>query len=202
MSFAIDRGRDAGAGRRERLGQVGDRALDPAAAALSQGLAPGRQHPARRRGALQRRRADAAQGARQSGRDDLPGADDLAQPAAHHRPADQRAADAAPRAQRPRGARARARAAASGPAQGRRAAPHRLSASALGRPAPARDDRDRARQRARPPDRRRADDRARRHDPGADPDAAARPAAPARHGDAADHPRSRRSCARSPTTSA
>ncbi len=34
-------GRDAGAGRRERLGQVGDRALDPAAAALSQGLAPG-----------------------------------------------------------------------------------------------------------------------------------------------------------------
>ena len=34
-SFALDRGRHAGHRRRERLGQVGDRALDPAAAALS-----------------------------------------------------------------------------------------------------------------------------------------------------------------------
>ena len=45
----------------------------------------------------------------------------------------------------------------------------RLSAPALGRPAPAGHDRDGARQRARPADRRRADHRARRHHPGADP---------------------------------
>jgi hypothetical protein len=45
----------------------------------------------------------------------------------------------------------------------------RLSAPALGRPAPARDDRGGARQRPDAADRRRADHRARRHDPGADP---------------------------------
>jgi oligopeptide/dipeptide ABC transporter ATP-binding protein len=45
----------------------------------------------------------------------------------------------------------------------------RLSAPALGRHAPARDDRDGARLRAAPADRRRADDGARRHHPGADP---------------------------------
>jgi microcin C transport system ATP-binding protein len=51
-------------------------------------------------------------------------------------------------------------------------ASRRLSASAVGWPAPARDDRHGARQRARTADRRRADDGARRHHPGADPDAA------------------------------
>ena len=66
----------------------------------------------------------------------------------------------------------------------------RLSASALGRPAPAGDDRDGDRQRARHPDRRRADDGPRRDDPGADPGPVARFARPARHGAAVDHPRS------------
>ena len=66
-----------------------------------------------------------------------------------------------------------------------------LSASALGRPAPARDDRHGARQRARPADRRRADDRARRHRAGADPQAVEGAADPARHGDAVHHPRPR-----------
>ena len=51
-----------------------------------------------------------------------------------------------------------------------------LSAPAFRRPAPARDDRDGARQRARPADRRRADHRARRHRAGADPEAAEGPA--------------------------
>ena len=52
-----------------------------------------------------------------------------------------------------------------------RRAPHRrLPAPVLGRHAPARDDRDGARQRPRPADRRRADDRARRDDAGADPE--------------------------------
>ena len=55
-------------------------------------------------------------------------------------------------------------------------AARRLSAPALRRPAPARDDRHGARQRAGPADRRRADDGARRHRPGADPRAARRPA--------------------------
>ena len=62
VSFRDRPGRDAGAGRRERLGQVGDRALDPAAAALSQGLASERQHPPRRPG------ADAAPTRRRCGR--------------------------------------------------------------------------------------------------------------------------------------
>ena len=60
---------------------------------------------------------------------------------------------------------------------GARAALRRVSAPALGRHAPARDDRDGARLRAAPADRRRADDRARRHDPGADPRADAHAAA-------------------------
>ena len=68
---------------------------------------------------------------------------------------------------------ARARAAAQGRHRRSREAARRLSAPALGRPAPARDDRHGARQRAGPADRRRADHRARRHHPGADPRAAA-----------------------------
>ena len=66
-----------------------------------------------------------------------------------------------------------------------------LSASALRRAAPARHDRDGARQRAGPPDRRRADHRARRHRAGADPDTVEGPADAPRHGDAVHHPRSR-----------
>ena len=185
VSFAIDQGETAGAGRRERLGQIGDRALDPPAAALPQGLAPGRQHPPRRPGADRRRRGDAARGPGRSGRHHLPGADDLAQPAAQSRKAGQRDPAAAPRPEPDRGAQADPRAPAPGPAPGGRAAPRRLPAPALGRPAPAGHDRDGARQRARPPDRRRADDRPRRHDPGPDPDPAPGPAAPPRHGDAA-----------------
>ena len=65
----------------------------------------------------------------------------------------------------------------------------RLPASALRRPAPARDDRHGARQRSCPADRRRTDHRARRDDPGADPEAARAPAHGAPAGDAADHPR-------------
>ena len=132
----------------------------------------------------------AARGARQPHRDGLPGADDLAQPAAHARKADRRDA-ADPQAHVGRGgARAHARAVAPGRPARRRKPARRLSAPALGRAAPAGDDRDGDRQRARHPDRRRADDRARRDDPGADPRADARSARPARHGAAADHPRS------------
>ncbi len=68
----------------------------------------------------------------------------------------------------------------------------RLPAPALGRPAPARDDRDGAGLRAGAADRRRADDGARRHDPGADPRSPAAAPGGARHGGPADHPRPRR----------
>ncbi len=67
-----------------------------------------------------------------------------------------------------------------------------LSVRAVGRPAPARDDRHGAGVPPGAADRRRADHRARRHHPGADPEAAEGSAGRARHGGAADHPRSRR----------
>ena len=51
VSFALDKRRDPGAGRRIGLGQVGDRAVDPAAAALSAGEPrDGQQHRVRRPG--------------------------------------------------------------------------------------------------------------------------------------------------------
>ena len=64
---------------------------------------PARQHPFPGPGAAGRRRGDAAARARQPHRHDLPGADDLAQPAAHDREADRRGAV------RAQGARPRAR---------------------------------------------------------------------------------------------
>ena len=66
-----------------------------------------------------------------------------------------------------------------------------LSASIVRRPAPARHDRDGARQRAGSADRGRADHRARRHRAGADPGAARRHPRAARHEPAVHHPRSR-----------
>ena len=67
----------------------------------------------------------------------------------------------------------------------------RLSAPAFRRPAPARDDRHGARQRARPPDRRRADDGARRDRAGANPEASRRPAEADGVGAPVHHPRPR-----------
>ncbi len=68
----------------------------------------------------------------------------------------------------------------------------RISAPALRRHAPARDDRHGAGLQPEAADRRRADHRARRHHPGADPRPHARPQDAAGLGDHADHPRSRR----------
>ena len=80
--------RDAGAGRRIGLGQVGDGAVDPAAPALSDG------QPSRPAASASRARSWSARRRASSWRvrgnrvvDDLPGADDLAQPAAHDRAA-------------------------------------------------------------------------------------------------------------------
>ena len=73
------------------------------------------------------------------------------------------------------------------PASRLKSYPHQI----VRRPAPARDDRDGARQRARPADRRRADDRAGRHRPGANPQIAQGVAGPARDGHAVHHARPR-----------
>ena len=162
------------------------------AAALSRRLASVGRSVVRRQGPPEAQAGAVAGRARQPHLDDLPGADDVAQPAAHHPAAGGRGAARAPAHGREGRARARAGAAAKGrhPRAGK--APRRVSASAVGRPAPARDDRHGARQRAGSADRRRADDGARRHHPGADPRAAEAAAARDGHG----------ACCSSPTTSA
>ena len=108
----------------------------------------------------------------------LPGPDDLAQSGAHHRHADRRDRCRSTRHGR-RAATTRGRAAGRGRHSRARAAAPAVSAPAVGRHAPARRDRHRARLRAEAADRRRADDGARRHGAGADPrPAGARAAAP------------------------
>ncbi len=112
-------------------------------------------------------------------------------PAAHDRAAGRRGAAPAQAHGRQIGARARAGAAAQGRHPRPRATARRLPAPAVGRAAPARDDRHGARQRAGPAHRRRADDGARRHHPGADPRTIEAAAARDGHGPAAHHPRPR-----------
>ena len=89
-----------------------------------------------------------------------------------HRAADRRDPVAAQGPVGRGGAQAHARAPDAGRHPRCRGAARRLSARAVGRAAPARDDRHGARQRAGAADRRRADDGARRHRAGADPEAA------------------------------
>ena len=115
-----DRARgDARARRRERLGQVGHRAVDPPAPALPARPAPGGQHPlpGRRDAAARPRRPRGHP--RQPHRDGVPGADDLAEPAPHHREAGRRDPRRAQGHDAGGGARAGARAPAPGRARGR-----------------------------------------------------------------------------------
>ena len=91
-----------------------------------------------------------------------------------------------------RRARAGARAAEGGRHPEGRDADRRLPAPVLRRHAAARDDRDGARQRSRPPDRGRADDGARRDDAGPDPQPDEAPPAGVRQRDHDDHARPRR----------
>ena len=114
--------------------------------------------------------------ARRQHRHGLPGADDRAQPGHARRRADRGGAARAARAERGAGARAGARAAAPGRHPRSRAPLPGLPARALGRPAPAHRDRDRAGLRAAAAALRRADDGARRDDPGSDPAPARAPA--------------------------
>ena len=158
-----------GAGRRIRLRQIRQCAVDPEAAAVSERLASVGQHPLPRPGPADGVRERDARNSRQRHLDHLSGADDLAQSAAHHRGADPRDTPAAQRHQRRDGAGANAGTADAGRHSRARNPAEQLSASIVGRPAPARHDRDGARQRAGPVDRGRADHRARRHGAGADP---------------------------------
>ena len=137
---------------------------------------------------LQRRRRQAAVGARQQDHDGLPGADDVAQSAAHDFAADRRNSRTAWRARRRQHPQAHHR--TSHGSRNSRAgdAAGLVSAPAFGRPTAARDDRHGARQSARTFHRRRADHGARRHRSGADPEAAEGAPAAARHGDAVHHP--------------
>ena len=160
--------------------------LLPAGTARIQGLGPLR----RPRAARPHRRGD-AQDPRPRHRDDLPGADDLAQPGAQDRAADHGAAHHPPRHGRCEGARAGDRAADAGRHHRPREPARPVSAPALGRHAPARDDRHRACLQSQAPDRRRAHHRARRHHPGADPGADEGPLAPARRGGRHHHPQPR-----------
>ena len=147
---------------------------------------------ARRQGPAEAQPGGDAQGPRQRDLDDLPGADDLAQPGDDHRQADQRGADPASRHGQEGGLEALGRDARPGEDPRARAAREGISAPALRRHAPARHDRHGAGLQSQGADRRRADHRARRHHPGADPRADRRAAARVRRRGDPDHPRSRR----------
>ena len=86
------KGETVGPRGRERLREVRDRAVHPPAPAVPAGPASRRQHRVPGPGAPRGRRGDAPARAREPDRDDLPGADDLAEPAPHDREAGQRGA--------------------------------------------------------------------------------------------------------------
>ena len=125
----------------------------------------------------------------QRGRPHPPGPDDLAEPDHDHRPADRRGGAAPPGRQPNRGPDPGPR----GPRHGRdapaRGAARPVPPRAVGRTAPAGDDRHGPGLRAEAADRRRADHRPRRHHPGPDPRPDRRPAPAPAHGRDPDHPR-------------
>ena len=155
---------------------------DPRTAGAGPGS--GRTVPGRRRPAGNSRRAHL---------DHLSGADELAVAAAHDRQPDRRGAGAAPQGRSGRGRGPGPWRCCAGSASPIRSSAIRLlSLRAVGRPAPAGDDRHGADLPAGDADRRRADDGARRHHPGADPQADEGPAGRVRHGDPVHQPRPRR----------
>ena len=182
------------------LGIVGESGCGKSVTALSiMGLVP--QPPGRIAGGeilfegtdlLQSAAGGDARTARRPHRDDLPGADDIAESGVHRRRPDRRRHPAASADEPRRGQGAGRRHARARAYPRTRAAFRRLSAQALGRDAPARDDRDGARVQAEAADRRRTHHRARRHHPGADPRPDAHAARTDRHRDHPHHARSRR----------
>ena len=176
-------------GRRKRLGQIGDVADRDGPFAEECADADRRQRQAGRRGVADRERPPFAATPRHAHGDDLPGADDGAQPSDSGGPPDRRGVARAyvPRWARPKEAHPRDDGAGA-PARGR-AHLRVLPSPPLRRPAPAHHDRDGAGARTEAFDRGRADHRARRHHAEADPDLDPRPAARSRHRGAVHHPR-------------
>ena len=153
-----------------------------------------RQHQVRGPRDRRRRQRDDAPLLGHADVDGVPGPDDLAQPGDADRQADHRVAALPPRREPRLRRRDRAGAAPVGRDPRGRAPAARVPAPALGRHAPARDDRDRAGLRSEAPLRRRAHHRARRDRAGPDPRPAPGSAARALHGDGAGHARPRRRC--------
>ena len=112
LSFQVRTRRDRRHRRRIRLRQVGVGALHHAAVAAPDRPHSERPHHLRRPQPARSRRRGDARDPRPRHLDDLPGADDLAQPDPDHRAADHRAAAHPSRHERRAGARARRRAAA------------------------------------------------------------------------------------------
>ena len=184
------RARHRRAGRRIGQRQIGDGARHHGpAAARERARAPCEPHRLPRAQSARAPRPRAAGAARRRDLDDLPGADELAEPGVHGRVPDRGSAEAAPRPARVAGAAARAPAARRG--RPRRAAgqARRLPVPALRRRAAARDDRHGDRLRAEAADRRRADHRLGRHCTEADPGADRRPAGAAPDVGAVHHAR-------------
>ena len=146
VDLDVGAGRGARPGRRIRIGQERDPALDRAAGARRRaGQRPGRMARPRPAGACPSASCASVRGARD--RHDLPGADDGAQPGADRRPADRGEPAGAYRRSTAGAPRQRASSCSTivGIPAAERAA-RRLSAPVLRRHAPAGDDRDRARQ--------------------------------------------------------
>ena len=143
-----------GAGRRIRFRKIGQRAVDPQAAAIPDRIASHRQHSLQGPRTARPVGARDSQHSRQRHFDHLPGADDVAQSAAYDRVPDRRDPAAAQRNSRRHGAGADARTAHPGRHSRAGNPACKLSASIIRRPAPAGDDRDGARKRARSADRR------------------------------------------------
>ncbi len=174
-------GRDRRHRRRERFRQIRLGAGHHAAAAAQHGARDEwHDHLRRPQSADAHRRGDAPD-PRPRRRDDLSGADDVAQSGAVDRPADQGAAAHPHGHERGAGNGACDRTADAGWHHRSGEPPRAVSAPAVGRHAPARDDRHRPRLQSETADRGRADDRARRDHPGADPGTDEGPGAPAQH---------------------
>ncbi len=191
VSFALPPGRGGGHRRRVRLRQVGH--LDGDHGPAGQLRADHRLGQVPRPGAARaQRRADVV-GARQAGRDGLPGPDDVARPGLPDRQPDRRDRPAARQVGLPEGRdHPGGRAAQAGRHPERGGAGQLLPARVLRRHAAARRHRHRDGQPARGDHRRRADDGAGRDRPGAGARGAEEGAGRDRGGDGPDHPRPRR----------
>ena len=191
LSLRLERGEILALVRRIGLRQVRHRHVGPPPPARRHHAAVRLDHAERAR-AHRPDRARTARDPRQGRLDGLPGADDLAEPLVHRRLPDRRGPAPPREPVAYGGASPRDRAAGAGRHPGARAARQGVPPPAVGRHAPAGDDRDRGGVLASGPDRRRADHRARRDDPGRRTRRLPRPARPARHRDHPDHPRPRR----------